>query len=66
LTSPASQHCTQNADYNTQASDNFRNAKRAAEDIKEMLEEIEVFCDENKDALGDMTDFHLALQGLLA
>ncbi|KAF5319447.1 hypothetical protein D9619_008435 [Psilocybe cf. subviscida] len=46
-------------------SNNFRNAQRVAEDIKEMVEEIRVFCEGHIDGLDNMKDFCLALLGLL-
>ncbi|KAF5319331.1 hypothetical protein D9619_008384 [Psilocybe cf. subviscida] len=45
-------------------SNNLRNAQRVAGDIKEMVEDIRLFCEDHKDILEDMTDFGLALQGL--
>lgn len=56
----------QNTYHYTQASDNLRNSQRVAKDIKEMMEEIMVFCDDNKESLNNMKDFRLALQDLLA
>ncbi|KAF5319505.1 hypothetical protein D9619_008402 [Psilocybe cf. subviscida] len=47
------------------ASNNLRNAQRVAEDVKEMLEEIKIFCERHKDSINDMKDFCLALQCLL-
>ncbi|KAF5319167.1 hypothetical protein D9619_008416 [Psilocybe cf. subviscida] len=46
-------------------STNLRNAQRVAEDIKELVEEIKVFCDGHKEALNNMKDFRLAIHGLL-
>ncbi|KAF5319444.1 hypothetical protein D9619_008436 [Psilocybe cf. subviscida] len=46
-------------------SDNLRNARRVAEDIKETVKDIEVFCEEHKDALDEMIGLCLAVQGLL-
>jgi hypothetical protein len=36
-----------------------------AESIKEMVEEINVFCEDHKDVLANTKDFLLALQSLL-
>ncbi|KAF5319470.1 hypothetical protein D9619_008400 [Psilocybe cf. subviscida] len=47
-------------------SNNLRSARHVAADIKEMVQEIKVFCEDHKDALDDMNDFRVALQGLLA
>ncbi|KAF5318116.1 hypothetical protein D9619_012242 [Psilocybe cf. subviscida] len=49
----------------TKVTKNLRNAKRVAENIKEMLDEITTFCEDNEDVLADVKDFLLALQGLL-
>lgn len=49
----------------TQVSNNLRNAQRVAEEIKEMVEEICVFCEHHENALADMKDFRLAMQSLV-
>ncbi|KAF5329413.1 hypothetical protein D9619_009140 [Psilocybe cf. subviscida] len=46
-------------------SKNLRNARRVAGNIKEMLDEINTFCEGHKDVLANMKDFCVALQGLL-
>lgn len=53
------------ANNHTQVPDNFRNAQRVAEDIKEMVGEINAFCDIHKGTLDNMKDFHFALLVLL-
>ncbi|KAF5329773.1 hypothetical protein D9619_009135 [Psilocybe cf. subviscida] len=47
-------------------SSNYQRAQSLAEDIKEIVHEIEVFCQDHKDALDGMKDFRLAVLGLLA
>ncbi|KAF5315201.1 hypothetical protein D9619_007276 [Psilocybe cf. subviscida] len=47
------------------ASHNFRNAQRVAEDIKEMVEEIRVFCEDHQNVLSSVDDFRSALESLL-
>ncbi|KAF5329777.1 hypothetical protein D9619_009139 [Psilocybe cf. subviscida] len=46
-------------------SKNLRNAQRLAGNIKEMVNEINTFCEDHQDVLANMKDFCMALQGLL-
>ncbi|KAF5319319.1 hypothetical protein D9619_008386 [Psilocybe cf. subviscida] len=46
-------------------SSNLCKAQRVAEEIKDMVEKIEVFYQDHQDVLDNMKNFHLALQGLL-
>lgn len=58
-------HCAQNIYNDTQVTNNLRSAQRVAKDIKEMAEEIKLFCQEYEDMLEHMNNFRLALHGLL-